>query len=210
MKAKKVILMILAVALICAISVTGTLAFLKADTVEVKNTFVAAGGGSLFKNASGEIVLNESLAVRDTTTGAYSLDTSNKVTENNYIVLPGTTVDKDPAVSVTEKNDVPAYVYVEIVDATGGKITWEIADGWTLASGITGAKGGVVYYLATPIVADLAPTDILKNNEITVVNENDLDLGDSGKTIKFYGYLAQSVVNGTTDAVEVYKACFLN
>ena len=216
MRTKKIVATIMAVMLICAISVTGTLAFLQATTEkEVVNTFVAAGGGSLFEGEEGEdndgdgieagVLLNESLAVRDAATGKYTLDTTNKVFANDYTVLPGTTVAKDPAISVNEKNDVPAYVYVEIV-SKNANITFEVADGW-VATGVTGPNGGTVYHLSNAIVADLAATPILKNNQINVADVEDLGL-DANGTVTFYGYLAQSSVNDSTAPAEVFTTCF--
>ena len=207
MKTKKVFIAIAAMLLVCAMSIAGTLAFLQARTEkEVTNTFVAAGSGSLFTDATGKIVLNESKAILNEATGTYTLDTANKVYENEYSVLPGTTVAKDPAITVTGKNNVPAYVYVEIVDATGVNITWEIATGWE-ATGVVGPHGGTVYHLPSPIVADLAATAVLKNNQITVADEADLGL-NAGKDMTFYGYIAQSVVGNSTTAADVFTACF--
>ena len=48
------------------------------------------------------ITLNESKATI-TESGRYSLDTSEKVLENSYKVMPGVNIPKDPAVTVTGK-----------------------------------------------------------------------------------------------------------
>ena len=210
MKLRKALFVVLAVVLICAISITGTLAYLQASTqTAVVNTFVAAGGGSLFNTdettgqPKGGVVLNESKAVLNTTTGIYTLDTTAKVYENSYTVLPGTVVPKDPAITVTEKNSVPAYLFVEVVDSTNGAIGWVIDDAWT-ATNVTGPHGGKVYHLAAPITDDVAQP-VLKNNQVTVM---DGELNLTGATITFYGYLAQSVVNGSDAPADVFTACF--
>ena len=206
MKTRKILISIAALVLVCAMSIAGTLAVLQSKTSEVKNTFVAAGGGDLFK-ATGGIVLNESQANLNTATGQYTLDTATKVLTNEYFVLPGTTVPKDPAISVTEKNEVPAYVYVEVVNEADGIITWEIADGWT-ATRVTGPHGGTVYHLPNAIVADLSATPVLKDNQIKVADVADLNLGTDGKVMTFYGYIAQSVVGNSTTPADVFTACF--
>lgn len=214
MSKKKTILSILAIILICVISVTGTLAILKATTKEtpVVNTFVAAGGGSLFTDASGALVLDESQAVKgeDST---YTLDTSKRVTTNSYEILPGTTVPKDPTVQVTGKNAIPAYLFVEIVDATNANLTWTAADGWSEVSGVTAPHGGSIYVWNTTL-ADTANTEggatysisVLKDNKITVADVEDLALGEEGQTITFYAYLAQAVIgDSVAEAATVFN-----
>lgn len=213
MKLKKTTLTILAIILICAISITGTLAYLQANTSEVKNTFVAAGGGSLFEDedgdgeADGALTLNESKAVRDANTGAYTLGTE-KVTSNNYTVVPGATIPKDPKVTVTGKNDVPAYLYVEIVNNTGDIISFTVADGWTKVEGAGAPNGGTVYVWNNTLTDDLAATSILKGDTVTVKKGDTLSFETGKDTVSFYAYLAQSVVGDKTTAKDVFNECF--
>ena len=208
MKFKKALLTILAIVLICAISITGTLAYLKASTSEVKNTFVAAGGGSLFTDATGGITLNESLAELNTTTGVYTLNTDSKVTSNEYSVVPGSTIPKDPKVSVTGKNDVPAYLYVEIVNKTEGVITFTPAEGWSVVDGAEANYGGTVYVWKDKLVANLEATSIISGDVVTVKDGETLTIESGKDVVSFYAYLAQSVVDGNSDAKSVFNACF--
>ena len=207
MNAKKVLLVILAVVLICAISVTGTLAYLSEKSGEVKNTFVAAGGGSLLK-ATGSITLNEAPAVPDPNTGKYSLDHSvARVTQNSYSVIPGTTVPKDPKITITGKNEVPAYLFVEIVDETGANITWTPAAGWIELTGAQPTQtGGKVYVWQDILTAD-AVVPVLAGDEITIANVEELGLAASGSTMKFYAFLAQTVVGESTYQTQVFNDC---
>ncbi|MBR4866377.1 MAG: hypothetical protein IKU11_06795, partial [Clostridia bacterium] len=48
MKKKRTFLVALAMVLVCILSITGTLAFLQANTTTVTNTFIAAGGPGPF------------------------------------------------------------------------------------------------------------------------------------------------------------------
>lgn len=222
MNKKKVLLSVLAIVLICVISVTGTLAYLTLNTAAVTNTFVAAGGGQLIDETNGgKFVLDESLAVKKMETvngepvflGQYELNTTAaRVTSNSYDVLPGAVLPKDPAVTITQKTSVPAYLYVEIVDGTtGGIFSWTIADNWTKLDGVTGKNGGTVYVYNTVLTNTSCPTGsipVLKDNKVTVANADDLQLGDAGKTISFYGYLAQATIGDVSTASGVYQAAF--
>ena len=71
MKMKKAIAMVLAVMLIVALSVAGTIAWLTDTTEEVENTF---------------------------TVGNINIDLTE--TENTYKIIPGTSQSKDPKVTV--------------------------------------------------------------------------------------------------------------
>lgn len=84
MKIKKILALALAAVLLVAVSVAGTVAYLTAETNEVKNTFTAAGI---------ELDLTE--------------------TEPNWTMqlVPGTEKTKDPVVTV--KTSVKAYVFVK-------------------------------------------------------------------------------------------------
>lgn len=213
MTKKKVILSICALVLVCVISISGTLAYLKVTTQKpVVNTFVAAGGGSLLE-ATGSFVLDESEAVKGDK-NVYTLNTAKRVTENSYEVLPGSSVPKDPTITVKGKNDVAAYLYVEIVDGTSN-INWSIADGWTRLDGVTGKYGGAVYVYKDTLAN---PTDVaggatytmkvLEDDKVTIGNVENLELGD-GKTMTFYAYLAQAVIDGAVaDAKTVYRTAF--
>lgn len=215
MTKKKVILSICALVLVCVISISGTLAYLKVTTqTPVVNTFVAAGGGSLLEDGTGSFVLDESKANK--VGNVYVLDIATRVTDNSYEVLPGSSVPKDPTIKVTGKNDVAAYLYVEIVDNTGANLTWNIAEGWTLLDGVTGKNGGVVYAfdntLANPDGTEGGATytmKVLKDDKVTIGDADDLGLGETGKTMTFYAYLAQAVIDGTVaDAKTVYNTAF--
>ena len=103
---KKVVITGLAVVLAAAMALGGgTYAYLQGTTEDVVNNFNT----------------NKVLVELNETTG------------NDYNIIPGTTQEKDPKVTVD--NTVDSYVYVEITDATEGLVSYAIADGWTKLDG---------------------------------------------------------------------------
>lgn len=218
MTKKKVILSICALVLVCVISVSGTLAYLSLTTEKepVVNTFIAAGGGNLIADGIGKFTLTESEArPAYTNSGVYVLYPESQVRENEYKVLPGTTVPKDPSVTIEGKTSVPAYLYVEIVDNTNGVIGWDVTKEWNLLSGVTGNHNGKVYVWNLGKLAatdddlrDYDPIYILKDNAVTI-NDNVDTLGTLGSPLTFYAYLAQTQIgNEEPEADIVYRTVF--
>ena len=146
MNKKRTILVILAMMLVCVLSVAGTVAFLKADTSPVVNTFVAAGGNGPFvdeKTKEGDkgFEIKEYRVTQDES-GKYTEHTDDKETDevdgNSYIIMPDTVVPKHAFVrlsrtgttktttetgedgtstTTTETIDpAPAYLYVEVIN----------------------------------------------------------------------------------------------
>jgi|GEM_PF-6191019 len=209
MKFKKLLLLGLVMVLICAISITGTLAYLTADTEAVTNTFVAASG------LVSSLTLDESKANPDSASGLYTLDVDDRVTENSYTVLPETTLPKDPVVHVIGRTSTPAFLYIEVVDNTGDCISFDIRDVWTDLK-IEGPNEGKVYQYTGPAMEIKDPekglagnTDIyiLEENEITV-SEDLEELTSTSNTIEFYAYMAQASIDGYNGAAEIFTACF--
>lgn len=209
MSKKKTLLTILAVVLVCCIAVTGTLALLFARTSDpVINTFTAAGGGELF---TGEFTLKEHIAAKQTD-GSYDLTeatTNDTITGNKYDVLPSTNLPKDPYITITEKTNAPAYLYVEVVGGLTAGMSYDMADCWTKLDNVTGTNGGAVYVYnsGTPIdnnSTGLSKISIIKNDVINVTDNPGL-AKDQTVSLSFYAYLAQASV-GTP--AEAYTACF--
>lgn len=214
---KKILFTICSMALICATSIAGTLAFLTNKTDDpVVNTFTAAGGGKLIESTAdgGSFVLAEHAAIADDL-GNYTLGT-NTVTANNYAVLPGVDLPKDPFITITGKTSAPAYLYVEVVDGISDNdaLSFEIDASWTELNGVVGPQGGKVYVYsndgAPVIVTDATNLDslnIIKDKTVKVAN-NEIVIADEGINLKFYGYLAQA--SAGTSAESVYTTCFSN
>ena len=107
---KKTLALVLALTLLVAGVVVGTLAWLTDQTAEVKNTFTV-----------GDI----NIGLTETTA--------------DYKMIPGNTIAKDPTVTV-KANSEACWLFVKVTGSTNLKdfITYAIAEGWTALSGVDG------------------------------------------------------------------------
>lgn len=187
---KKKLLIALAIVLVVAMSVTGTLAYLTANTGAVTNTFTV---GKVFDKEDSDTHKNFELLEHGITgkPGEYTL-TAEEVSENEYTVMPGVKIPKDPFVRVNSPVGVDVYLFVEVVDSTGEQLTVTVDSAkWTKLAGVTGTHGGDVYTLASGRLtagSTLDATYILANNEIVVANATIVNPG----RVTFYGYLIQA------------------
>ena len=207
MSKKKTLLTILAVMLVCCIAVAGTLAVLFAKTSEpVVNTFTATS-----QLVNGDFTLKEHIAEQQKN-GSYTLTketTNNTVTGNHYDVLPRTDLPKDPYITITEKTNAPAYLYVEVVGELPNGMHYDMADCWTKLNGVTGNNGGVIYVYnnGTPIDENstgLENIAIIAGNTIKVDDVPGLAEGQK-VSLSFYAYLGQASVGTPSEA---YVKCF--
>ena len=110
MKARKILVSLAALALVAAISIGGTLAYLTSQTKEVKNTFTVG-------NVS--ITLDEA-AVNPDGTQKYKEDgktPADRTDNNSYNLLPGHTYLKDPTIHVTSTTDCFIRAKVTLTNA---------------------------------------------------------------------------------------------
>lgn len=107
---KKTLALVLALTLLVAGVVGGTLAWLTDQTAEVKNTFTV-----------GDI----NIGLTETTA--------------DYKMVPGNTIAKDPTVTV-KANSEACWLFVKVTESTNLKafISYDIARGWTALSGVDG------------------------------------------------------------------------
>lgn len=107
---KKTLALVLALTLLVAGVVGGTLAWLTDRTAEVKNTFTV-----------GDI----NIGLTETTA--------------DYKMVPGNTIAKDPTVTV-KANSEACWLFVKVTESTDLKdfITYTIAEGWTALPGVDG------------------------------------------------------------------------
>lgn len=149
---KKTLISIIAVALVICVSIGGVLAYLTSTTGEVVNTF---------------------------TVGNINLDLT-ETTGNQYKMVPGQTITKDPKVTV-KANSEESYVFIKVTKSTNAKfddyMTYDIADGWTALDGNAG-----VYY--REVAATTADTDfvVIKDDTVTVKGTVTKDMMDNLST----------------------------
>ena len=107
---KKTLALVLALTLLVAGVVGGTLAWLTDQTAEVKNTF---------------------------TVGDINIDLTE--TTADYKMVPGNTITKDPTVTV-KANSEACWLFVKVTESENLDtfITYAIADDWTVLPGVDG------------------------------------------------------------------------
>ncbi len=215
MKMKKTLTAVVALALVAAVSVAGTMAYLTAKTDVVNNTFTA---GSLGTDKNLKLELLET-PVKQDTNGVYVIgdDSSATTKENQYLnVMPGTTNYKDPYVNVSNLA-TDAYLFIEVVNkdpnitAVVDKDNWTVTELDPTTDGT--AKGAKVYMYKTDAFvnsgATLTKVGVLAGNEFTVGNfteEQAKDLTFEPITVK--AYMCQAA--GFADATAAWNACFAN
>ena len=173
----KVLLILTAAILLCGCAVGGTVAWLSSRAF-VKNTFIA-----------GDITLELT-----------------ETTGSEYKLIPGTTIAKDPKVTVYRGSE-SCWLFVKIQKQNDpdAYIDYAIADGWT-------PMGDGVYYRQLPTATADVTYSVLQNDQISVkesLKKADLaELKKSGilPTISFTAYAIQQSASLTVEqAWEIAK-----
>lgn len=187
--ATKTLVLVLAVMMIVGISVGGTLAWLTAQTPEVKNTFTPSDI---------QITLAES----------ENLDLK---------MVPGCDITKDPKATVLAVSE-KCYLFVKI-DKSENYDTflaaYTVADGWTVGDG-TNVPSNVIYRVVEDSTAD-QEFQILEGNKVTVntsVTKAQMNAltADTNPTLSFTAYAIQyagfenNVANAWTQASALQTA----
>jgi len=124
------------------------------------------------------------------------------VAENEYKLMPGVDVPKDPTVRIKGYTGLKAWLYVEIVESADfpKSVTYAVdtaANGWTELSGVTGPNRGKIYYreLTNAQTGDLE-FPVLANN--TVIVSEKIPRGTTLK-LDFYAYITQEKGTAAAD-----------
>ena len=167
-------------------------------------------------------------AADPTGAGDYTLGAST-VSANEYYLTPGTTIPKDPFIVISGKTEIPAFLYVEVVEgerpalmetnvygesipteAATGAVSYQLTADWVEIE-CPGYHGGKVYvYKGADIENALAGvcTEAGSNGiyTIPILTDNQVVVETHRPTgtwsLDFYGYLLQT--QGSVDAVQVY------
>ena len=163
-----------------------------------------------YANLAEKFVLLEHKAERQPD-GSYALG-SDTVTGNEYTLIPGLDIPKDPHVVITNKTSIAAYLFVEVIDNTpNSAISYSMSSDWLLLEGIAGKKGnGAVYVYAqggtAPTPLNRTEGDItiylLDGNRITV--SQNLLASATNDTLKFYAAMGE--VNAATGGTAIENA----
>ncbi|MCD8365871.1 MAG: hypothetical protein LUC83_08710 [Clostridiales bacterium] len=128
-KKRNIIAVSLAVVLVAALLLGGTIAYLTGESEEVVNTFSTNQNG----------VTLEETGAEESEDGTYVKDT--------YNIVPGTSESKDPTVKATYTLD--SYVYVEMTDSTVVNsvklVDYAVESGWKLLSTTDNTDGSTTY-----------------------------------------------------------------
>ena len=192
---KKTLTIVMAMVLVAAVAITGTLAYMSAQSGSVTNTF---------KFGSITIDLDESKVDENgqIITGGGAM----RVKANTYNVAPGATVDKDPTVHVQGSEKCYVYVSVQNNMLIDGK---EVASytpnaGWTKI-GENAANHTVVYKYNNVVDASSATQDLTPVFSQVTFDGNDITLDNVGqlndKTIVINAYAHQSENIGADTSV---------
>ena len=94
------------------------------------------------------------------------------VGEQAFLLIPGTTVAPEAVIEISGKTEVPAYLYVEIVN-NGAPEAVAVTDDWKILS-VTGEHGGQVYvYSAGPLTAGISGSiSVLRGGELGEATED--------------------------------------
>lgn len=174
---KKIFIPIIALALVCCCVIGGTIAWLTDVTDPVTNTFTV---GNI------DIELDE-------TTG------------NDYKMVPGITIEKDPTVTV-KANSEDCYLFVKVEKSANFDtfMTFETADGWTVLS-----EGSNVYYREVKNNAADQSFSVLKEDQVAVkdtVTKEMMDEITVAPTLTFTAYAVQMQNGeGTFTAQEAWE-----
>ena len=169
----KVVALVLATILLFGGVIGGTVAWLTAQDTPVVNKFSPSTIGVELKEHT-----------YDATTDTLTTTTTDSGVDN-YKMIPGWTIPKDPEAWITEDSEA-AYLFVEIKESDNFDdfMTYAIADGWKLLDGgIEAASINTIendtYVIYREVAAGATATAmdqtnafrILKNDQIVVIGE---------------------------------------
>lgn len=177
----KAVIIVSALMLLIGCAVGGSIAWLATTTDTVTNTFTV-----------GDI----NLELKETT-------------GNSYSAVPGTTVSKNPKVTVKSGSEA-CFLFVKVTESNntynglGGKIIgWEIADGWTAYTGVDG-----VYYREVDKVTADTPFGVLKDDQVTYnsgITKNMLTTINGSNNQPKLSFTAAAVQKDNLDLSDAYK-----
>ena len=131
--------------------------------------------------------------VRQQEDGSYRLGTEES-SGNRYKLIPGIQLPADPYILITGKTEIPAYLYLEVLNSSGLTITLNEED-WTELEGLKGKNGGQIYAYApgalTGEVEDLRIDGIFTTEKLPKMP------AESGGELQLYAYLIQRTEDST-------------
>ncbi len=148
---KKGLALVLALALLVIGVVGGTLAWLTSTSDEVVNTFTTS-----------------------------DITVTLEETKNDFQMIPGYTIDKDPVITV-KANSEKCFLFVKLEKSANfdDYLTYEMVTGWTALPGVD----GVYYRIVDKTDADTV-FHVLKDDQVSVKGEVTKAMMETAKTSK--------------------------
>jgi hypothetical protein len=146
------------------------------------------------------IAEHEAIAVTDLSSmiginSTYTLNTDSTVSSNTYYAVPGTSIPKDPFITLDGSNETACELYIEVVDGSSGCAKFDISDDWTEDNEFSPRHSGTVYKYKSEIAPKTSTTinNIIKSNNIRITESySDITQKNAGSfSIDFYAYLVQ-------------------
>lgn len=223
MKARKILVSLAALALVAAISIGGTIAYLTSQQT-VTNTFsvgnvkitmdeakVNQDGEQLYYAGGEENANTEYSNVKEE-----GYVEAKRVQANGYKLMPGHTYTKDPIIHVDTASE-DCYLFVTIkneitaIEATGKTVADQMkANGWAEVTG----KSNLYVYVGKNAAADALPLAVAKGTNVNVFEQiviadtvDDVS-GYLNKTIVVNAYAVQKDGFVGKTATEIWDAAF--
>ena len=172
----KLVIVVISILSICSFLIGTSVAWLSSKTDEVVNTFTY-----------GDI----NIKIEETDTK----DNDNNEFTNEYKMLPGNKITKDPKVTVLASSE-DSYLFIEITESENFKdfMTYELVEGWTL---LEGTKNVYVREVTKKDVDQefyvLKDNTVIVKESVTKAMLNDLDKDGQTNypTLSFIAYAVQ-------------------
>ena len=142
-------------------------------------------------------VLRESKAEKQSD-GTYKLSDTEYIINatQNYVLIPGVDVPKDPHVVITGKtSEIPAYLYVEVVSNVKDQLQFSLENHWTQTIAKHAQHGGTVYVYCTTDTK--APVKITGDQTVYIFKDNKIYVSQhllgtqTNELITIYAYLEE-------------------
>ena len=157
----------------------------------------AAMAGIELKETSVDIISDINEKISANSIYKFGNDTKNAI-EYEYVV-PGVDIPKNPYVVTDGKNEVPCYLYIEVVkDNVPDTITFEVSEEWVKIENITGKNDGDIYSYKSIVNTNEKKNkiEILKDNKIYVSQNFS---AENKFSICFRGYMIQAADGYTAE-----------
>lgn len=168
-----------------------------------------SGNVTFSASLADEFILAEHKTVRQPD-GGYVTE-AETVSKNDYLLMPGVDIPKDPYIIIRNKSSIPAYLFIEAVGTNPDAVKYEIDSGKWKDLGIKGAHGGDVYVYTGGVSSAAVLDKNFDGQPIGLIKDNILTVSDSyahGESfgLDFYGYMAQT--ESGKDASQIFTENF--